>query len=78
MPESAMYGCWCEEKARELETPLSYGYPAIVTALAAMINGTTRGIRLTMYTVLIGSVRCGKSEIIKRAIDSLLWPDPGA
>jgi hypothetical protein len=59
MPESAMCG-WCGEKARELETPLGYAYPAIVTALAAMINGTTRGIRPTMYTVLIGPVHCGK------------------
>ena len=75
MPECAMYG-WCAEKARELETPLGYAYPAIVTAVAAMINGTTRGIRPTMYTVLIGPVHCGKTETIKRAIDSLLWPDP--
>lgn len=67
MPESCMYG-WLGWAAKELETPLGFAYPAMLTAAAALIKTYPRHVRPTLYTCLIGGVHCGKSESIKRAI----------
>lgn len=75
MPESAMHG-WLGKKARELETPLGFAYPAMLTAFAALLNEFPRQVRPTLYTALAGPVHCGKSETIKRALASLEFPDP--
>jgi len=77
MPESCMYG-WLGHAARELETPLGFAYPAMLTAFAAQIQVYPRHIRPTLYTCLIGPVHCGKSETIKRATQYLHFNEPGA
>ncbi len=84
-PESCMYG-WLANKARELETPLGFAYPAMLTVFAATITSEPSEVRPTMFTCLIGPVHCGKSETIKRAIASfdyfdsevVKWTVPGS
>jgi hypothetical protein len=75
MPESAMYG-WLGKKARELQTPLGFAYPAMLTVFAARLNSFPKQVRPTLYTSLTGPVHGGKTETIKRAIASLDFPDP--
>ena len=75
MPESAMYG-WLGKKARELQTPLGFAYPAMLTAFAALLKASPKQVRPTLYTSLTGPVHCGKTETIKRALASLDFPDP--
>ena len=90
MPESCMYG-WLGWAARELETPLGFAYPSILTGAAALIKTYPRHIRATLYCCLIGGVHCGKSETIKRAVgyknqpgilnlpsDAVKWTVPGS
>ena len=77
MPESAMYG-WLGQAARELETPLGFAYPAMLTAFATNIQVYPKHIRPTLYTCLIGPVHCGKSETIKRATHFLHFTEPDA
>ena len=90
MPESCMYG-WLGWAARELETPLGFAYPAMLTAAASLIKLYPRHIRPTLYTCLIGPIHCGKSETIKRAVgyknqpgllsfppDTVKWTVPGS
>jgi hypothetical protein len=85
MPESVMYG-WLGQAARELETPLGFAYPAMLTIAAATINVFPLNVRPTLYTCLIGPVHCGKSETIKRAVkylhmpheDTVKWTVPGS
>ena len=85
-----MYG-WLGWAARELETPLGFAYPAMLTAAASQIKVYPRHIRPTLYTCLIGGVHCGKSETIKRAVgyknqpgilsfqpDVMKWTVPGS
>ena len=75
MPESCMYG-WLGDAARELETPLGFAYPAMLTVFASLIQVFPQHVRPTMYTSLIGAVHCGKSETIKRALAYLYIKDP--
>lgn len=90
MPESCLYG-WLGWAAKELETPLGFAYPAMLTAAAALIKTYPRHIRPTLYCCLIGGVHCGKSETIKRAVgyknspgflkmpkDTVCWQVPGS
>jgi hypothetical protein len=90
MPESCMYG-WLGWAAQELETPLGFAYPAMLTAAASLIKSYPRHIRPTLYCCLIGGVHCGKSETIKRAVgyknqtgllsmpvDAVKWTVPGS
>lgn len=90
MPESCMYG-WLGWAAKELETPLGFAYPAMLTAAASLIKTYPRHIRPTLYCCLIGGVHCGKSETIKRAVgyknqtgilsmpvDAVKWTVPGS
>jgi hypothetical protein len=75
MPESSMWG-WLGRKARELDTPLGFAYPAMLTAFASLLNTCPKQVRPTLYTCLTGPVHCGKSETIRRALASLKIPDP--
>jgi hypothetical protein len=76
MPESVMYG-WLGTKARELQTPLGFAYPAILTVFAAGLQPLNNiQVRPTLYTCLIGPVHCGKSVSVDRAIKSLTYSDP--
>lgn len=75
MPETAMYG-WLGRKARELDTPLGFAYPAMLTAFAPLLEAFPKQVRPTLYTCLAGPVHCGKSETIKRSLASLDFPDP--
>lgn len=75
MSEKCMYG-WLGNKARELGTPIGWAYPAMLTAFAATITPIAGPIRGTLYTCLIGPVHSGKSETIKRAVESIWWEDP--
>jgi hypothetical protein len=85
MPESCMYG-WLGDAARELETPLGFAYPAVLTVFAAQIKTHPKHVRPTLYTCLIGAIHCGKSETIKRAVeyihlfedDAVKWTVPGS
>lgn len=85
MPESCMYG-WLGDVARKLETPLGFAYPAVLTKWAAQIQVFPKHVRPTLYTCLLGSVHCGKSETIKRAdayihlfdADAVKWTVPGS
>jgi hypothetical protein len=85
MPESCMYG-WLGDVARELDTPLGFAYPAVLTVFATQITALPKHIRPTLYTCLIGPIHCGKSETIKRAIeyihlydaDAVKWTVPGS
>ena len=75
MPESCMYG-WLGQAARELETPLGFAYPAMLTVFAAQVTMEPKHVRPTLYTCLIGAVHCGKSETIKRAVKYMHFADP--
>lgn len=73
MPESCMYG-WLGNKARGLEMPLGYAYPAIMTAFAGQnITMISDMVRPTLYTCLIGPIHSGKSVAIERACRSLIY-----
>jgi hypothetical protein len=77
MPESCMYG-WLGDVARELETPLGFAYPAVLTVFATQIAVHPKHVRPTLYTCLIGPIHCGKSETIKRAIAYIHLDDANA
>jgi hypothetical protein len=85
MPESCIYG-WLGNAARELETPLGFAYPAVLTVFAAKIDLQPKHVRPTLYTCLIGPIHCGKSQTIERAIkylpfheaDRVKWTVPGS
>jgi hypothetical protein len=70
LPEECLYG-WLGGKARELEMPLGYTYPAIVTAFAGHNIMQMGNVRPTLYTCLIGPVHSGKSVAADRAVKSL-------
>jgi hypothetical protein len=78
MPDTCLYG-WLGEKARELQCPMGFAYPAMTAVFAAQ-NIPTFGaptIRPTVYVCLIGPVAQGKGRTTQRALDSLIIPIPG-
>ena len=76
MPESCMYG-WLGQKARELDVPLGFAYPTVITVFAG--NNCPAGdyVRPTLYTALIGPVHCGKSLTMDRAVASFEFQHDG-
>jgi hypothetical protein len=76
MPDNCMYG-WLGKKALELNMPLGYAYPAMLTVYSPLvvISNPDIKIRPNLYTALIGPVHAGKSVAIDRAQASLLIPD---
>jgi len=77
MPEECLYG-WLGEKSRELEMPLGYAYPAMVTAYAGQNISQMGNVRPTLYTCLIGPVHSGKSQATERASKSLIYSNSDA
>jgi hypothetical protein len=74
MPENVMYG-WLGDQARTLGCPLTWAYPAMLTAYAGMygfrIAHPSAAIRPTLYTALMGGVGGGKSTTMRRAVSKL-------
>jgi hypothetical protein len=73
LPAAAMYG-WLAAKTLELDAPLSWSYPAMLTVYAS--NGVNEGDinpnpRPTLFTVLLAAPEAGKSVVMDRACASL-------
>ena len=68
MPESCMYGK-AGDLAKELGTPLSLAYPAML-AVCSVMPGVepTPDIRTNLYVALLGPKGGGKSETCRRAV----------
>jgi hypothetical protein len=69
-PRRTLYGP-LGRLALEIEVPLGFGYPALITAFAGRGVPERGGVRTTMYCALIADVFSGKSEAITRACNAL-------
>jgi hypothetical protein len=75
IPADALYGK-AADISRQLETPLGFAYPAVLTAACGAGIEASGTIRPTLYTSLLGSVGSGKSVTQTRVIE-LFLPDKG-
>jgi hypothetical protein len=71
IPADALYG-WLADKARELQAPMGWAYPACMALFAAhginLHSGVDAGhIRPTVYVALLARPGVGKSYTVKRA-----------
>lgn len=77
-PKEALYG-WLGRKTLELDGPLGWTYPAMLTCWANQpINGhiSRPSARPTLFTVLIAAPGVGKSVCMDRAMQTLPPPEP--
>ena len=75
IPVEAFYG-EAGAIAQQLETPLGFAYPAVLTAACGAGIEAGGAIRPTLYTSLLGPVGSGKSVTQQRVIE-LFVPDRG-
>jgi hypothetical protein len=65
-PRRSLYGP-LGKLALEIEVPLGFGYPALITAFAGRGVPERSTVRTTMYCALIADVYSGKTQTIDRA-----------
>jgi 5S rRNA maturation endonuclease (ribonuclease M5) len=73
-PKDAMYG-WCGDKAKQLETPLGWGYPAMLAVGSVMTPPVLPNIHSQLYVNNLGPSGGGKTQAIERAVATIAWED---
>jgi hypothetical protein len=77
-PPEAAYG-WLGKKASQLDCPLGWAYPAMLTIFAGQgvnLHKTDLEVRSNLYGCLIGPKGDGKSRTMNRALASMPYAHP--